>query len=542
MRIVVFTENPELESTSWWAEVVTTPAVVAVLVCRKLRARGWRQVLRSVWRNVKKHGPVFIPYRVSVMLWSLVRRRPHPPAVVAPGHVEVRVVEALDIHAPEVLERVRGFGSDLGISIGAPVLRRSLFGIPPLGTINLHCAKLPDFRGAPPGFWELWTGATQIGATIHWMDEGLDTGPIVCQATAPIYPRDTLARVEARATELGVLMLRKALSAIAAGEAPRVEQGPSGRTFRQPTLTQRAYLALRLRLRALRRLGDPRFVARTALTLPWLLVVRPVRDLIRTLRGRHPVRVFTFHRVTDLCRDGMTVPLGVLRRQVAYVKRHHEVVNLERAVALATGDTRLTRPVAALSFDDGYRSVFERARPLLAEAGVPGCCFVSTDLLGTDRRFEHDANSPVREHLHLMSWEELGTLCREGWSVGGHSATHPRLSECSGDSLREELSRPLASLRERLGLDGVAMAYPFGGPDDTTDDTVHLARELGYRACFSDFGGENFPGSAPFELCRIELGGDHDELAWRARVHGLDFGAWTSRGMRERPGKTGGAS
>jgi peptidoglycan/xylan/chitin deacetylase (PgdA/CDA1 family) len=541
LRIVVLTENPELESTPWWAELVTSPAVVAVLVCRKLRARGWRQVLRSIGRNVKKHGPIFIPYRVGVMFWSRLRRRPHRPTVVVPGHLEVRVLEAVDIHAPEVLERVRAFGPHLGVSIGAPILRRTLFGIPSLGTINLHCAKLPDFRGAPPGFWELWTRVGEIGATIHWMDEGLDTGPIVCQATAPIYPRDTLTRVEARATELGVLMLRRALSAIATGNAPRVPQGPGGRTFRQPTLTQRARLALRLRLRALKRLRDPRFLVRTALTLPWLLLVRPVRDFIRTFRGRHPVRVFTFHRVTDLCRDGMTVPASVLRRQIAYVKRHHEVVPLERAVALAASGARLARPVAALSFDDGYRSVFERARPLLAEAGVSGCCFVSTDLLGTDRRFAHDENSPVREHLDLMSWEEVGRLRGEGWSVGGHSATHPRLSECSSERLREELSRPLTALRERLGLDGVPMAYPFGGPDDITDEAVRLVRELGYRACFSDFGGENFPGSDPFELRRIELGGDHDALAWRGRVHGLDFGAWTSRGLLERPREAGGA-
>ncbi|MBI1722490.1 MAG: polysaccharide deacetylase family protein [Gemmatimonadetes bacterium] len=532
MRIVVFTGNPGLESTPWWPSVLRTPGLEAVLICRRLRPHGVQNALESVRRNVKKHGLIFVPYRLGVLALSVLRRlvaRPADRAEANPG-VPVEVIEAPDIHAPGVQERVRAWRPDLGLSIGAPILRRSLFGIPARGTINLHGGKVPDYRGMPPGFWELYTGAGEIGATVHWVDDGLDTGSVIRQAVAPIYPTDSLARVVARSEELAAAVLTDALRALARGDAPGTPQPIGGRSFRRPTLRQRLQLAMRLRARNLRwRLGSVRYLARTALTLGWLWLVRPLRDLVRTIRGRHPVRVFTYHRVTDLCRDGMTVPASVLRRQVAYLAKHHRVVSLEEGLRLLADGTRLTRPVAVITFDDGYRSVNEQARPVLEERGLAGCCFVTTDLLGTDRRLAHDEESPVREHLALMSWDAIADLRGAGWSVGGHTATHVRLSACDDGELREELERSLAALRNRLGLQTAAMAYTFGQPDDITADGVRAVRACGYAACFSDFGGENFAGDDLFALKRIELGGDHDALAWRGRVHGLTWRAGSRR-------------
>jgi len=257
-----------------------------------------------------------------------------------------------------------------------------------------------------------------------------------------------------------------------------------------------------------------------------LVLVRPLRDLFRTLRATHPVRVFTFHRISDLCRDGMTVAPVVFQRQIEYVKRYHDVMPLGRALELLRAGARLRRPVAVLTFDDGYRSVFERAWPAMTAAGVVGCCFVCTDFVGTDRRFPHDAGNAARDQLGLMGWEELQTLRAAGWTLGGHTATHPRLSLCTEDALRDELTRPLVALRERLGMTAVAMAYPFGGADDVPPGFSDVVRSVGYAACFSNHGGENFWPADCLDLRRIELGGDFASLAWKAHAHGFDLARW----------------
>lgn len=533
MRVVVFTELADLECTPWWAALQEMAALERVLVVRKVYAQTPREVLRRLRRNIRKHGWAFVPYRLGVLVGSLAARALR--GGVAPARPQVpRVptdrVESADVHAPEVLARVAEFQPDLGVSIGAPVLRAALFHLPARGTINVHLGSVPDFRGAPPGFWELWHDAREVGATVHWMDEGLDTGDVIAAARAPIYPADTPARLEARAAELGLTLFRAALDRLANGETPRARQPPGGRTHRFPTLRQRFALWRNLALRrARRRLASPLYPVKIVAVAASLAVVRPLRDLWRTLRGTHPVRVFTFHRVTDLCRDGMTVPPDVFERQLAYLCRRHEVVGLDAALRLLASGARLRRPAAALTFDDGYRSVYDAAWPLMQRLGVPGTCFVSTGLVATTRRFEHDAASPVREHLGVMDWDQLAVLRDAGWQVGGHTASHARLAHCDEAALHAELDEPVRALRGRLGVTAPALAYPFGGPEDITPDGIRVARDAGYRACFSDYGGENFGGDDLFALRRIELGGDHDTLAWRAAVHGIDLRRWRRR-------------
>jgi peptidoglycan/xylan/chitin deacetylase (PgdA/CDA1 family) len=276
--------------------------------------------------------------------------------------------------------------------------------------------------------------------------------------------------------------------------------------------------------RQLGRVARPRVVLKSLVAIAILTLIAPVRNFIRTLFRRHPVRLFTFHRVSTLCRDGMTVAPDVFRQQLRYIARTHRILPLGTCLDIARSRASLARPVAAITFDDGYRSVFVNALSIMKREGVVGACFVSTDLVGTSRRFAHDANLPVAELLELMNWNELGTLRAAGWEIGGHTATHPRLSQCDGAMLTEELMRPLARLEQQLGIQRPSMAYPFGGRGDITAPAIDLVRRAGYSACMSDYGGENHPPFDLFDVKRIELGGDHPTLAWKTRVQGLDVG------------------
>ena len=523
MRIVVFTGLANIEASPWWPVLNGMPGLSQILICRKITSRRLRDTLRRLRRNIRKHGLIFIPYRIGVLLLGLPGRLLQRTERLAPVmSIPCDRVEHLDIHGPECLAAVQDWRPDLGVSLGAPILKRSLFAIPRLGTLNLHLGRVPDFRGAPPGFWELYTGASEIGATVHWIDECLDTGRVILNGKAPIYERDTLKSVLARVTELGTLVLEEALQLVGDGQADGEPQVPGGRTYRFPTLRQRARLGRRLAIRQLR-LRSCRWLLKQGSAFAILAVGRPLRDLRRSLAGSHPVRVFTFHRVSELSRDGMTVSPGVFRRQVRYILKNHDVVSMEEALALLRRPVRLRKPAAVFTFDDGYRSVHQHAWPTLAEHAAPGCCFVSTDLVGTDRRFPHDRGHPADVHFPVMSWDELAILRRAGWSVGAHSASHRRLADCEGDMLRREIEAPLRELRRRLGVTDVAMAYPFGGPDDITLEGANAVRAAGYTACFANAGGENWPGASPLELRRIDIGGDHPTLVWKLWTHGIDL-------------------
>lgn len=66
-----------------------------------------------------------------------------------------------------------------------------LYNLPPHGTLNLHDSLLPKGTGFSPVIWSLISGESQIGLTVHRMDENLDTGDVLVQHSLPIGPRDS---------------------------------------------------------------------------------------------------------------------------------------------------------------------------------------------------------------------------------------------------------------------------------------------------------------------------------------------------------------
>ena len=148
--------------------------------------RNLRQLLRNQWRNLRRNGWRWVPYQLADLIARLAPDKAIRAADAAPGceytraaieaRPNVRLLEVADIHADDALQATRSFAPDLGLSLAAPILRRSLFAVPRLGTVNLHKGKVPDYRGMPPAFWELWNDAHSVGCTVHWVDDKLDTG------------------------------------------------------------------------------------------------------------------------------------------------------------------------------------------------------------------------------------------------------------------------------------------------------------------------------------------------------------------------------
>lgn len=138
----------------------------------------------------------------------------------------------------------------------------------------------------------------------------------------------------------------------------------------------------------------------------------------------------------------------------------------------------------AVTFDDGMRSVLERARPVLGRLGLPATVFVPTDLVGSEgpmswRGIEQWVDGEHGRELVPLTWQELSTLRAEGWEIGSHSRTHPRLVELGDDELAAELKESRERLEAELGGPCTSLAYPFGEADGRV---IRAAGEAGYRA------------------------------------------------------------
>lgn len=87
------------------------------------------------------------------------------------------------------------------------LLKKGVIDIPKFGVINVHTGNLPRYRGYHPLNWALIRDEKTIGATVHYIDEGMDTGDILLQKTFPITNKDTINSLKNRANVLGSKLL-----------------------------------------------------------------------------------------------------------------------------------------------------------------------------------------------------------------------------------------------------------------------------------------------------------------------------------------------
>lgn len=87
----------------------------------------------------------------------------------------------------------------------------------PQGVINVHPALLPAFPGIRAVRQAIAAGVRVAGCTIHYVDEGADTGPIVAQAAVPVLPEDDEASLSARIQQQEHRLLPAVVKAIASG-------------------------------------------------------------------------------------------------------------------------------------------------------------------------------------------------------------------------------------------------------------------------------------------------------------------------------------
>lgn len=86
------------------------------------------------------------------------------------------------INSKESLKILKSYNPDLLISIlGNQIFKQQLINLAPLGCINLHTALLPKYRGLMPSFWVLKNNEKYTGVSIFFVDDGIDSGPIIIQ-------------------------------------------------------------------------------------------------------------------------------------------------------------------------------------------------------------------------------------------------------------------------------------------------------------------------------------------------------------------------
>lgn len=127
----------------------------------------------------------------------------------------------------KLLDEIREINPDIIFSIYyRKIFPKNLISIPKDGCINIHPGNLPYYKGPVPTAWAIINSEKSFGITVHYIDEGIDTGDILIQEEHQIYDEETGYELYTRAMELGAKLLKDNFSKILNNEfKARVQKG-----------------------------------------------------------------------------------------------------------------------------------------------------------------------------------------------------------------------------------------------------------------------------------------------------------------------------
>jgi peptidoglycan/xylan/chitin deacetylase (PgdA/CDA1 family) len=156
-------------------------------------------------------------------------------------------------------------------------------------------------------------------------------------------------------------------------------------------------------------------------------------------------------------------------------------------------------PRISLTFDDGFRNVFQNALTPLTDGGWRAMQFLVPNFIG--RLNEWDLREGEAPEI-LMDAAEVRDWLGAGHAIGSHSLTHARLTRLTLRDAREEIFVSKKKLEDTFGVEVAHFCYPYG---DWSEAVRDLVIEAGYRtACTTQFG-VNTVATPPFALHRITV-------------------------------------
>jgi folate-dependent phosphoribosylglycinamide formyltransferase PurN len=158
------------------------------------------------------------------------------PSVLARQH-NVEIYRTSDINSADSLAKLRSWRPDLVISTNfSQYVGKEARSVATRGSWNLHKSYLPHYRGMAPNFYALLDGADSVGATLHVLAKGFDTGDILDQVKVPVRPGEGVYDLNKRTADAGGRLLRDFLSRTDLSNIQARPQPPGNwRTYSYPT-------------------------------------------------------------------------------------------------------------------------------------------------------------------------------------------------------------------------------------------------------------------------------------------------------------------
>jgi peptidoglycan/xylan/chitin deacetylase (PgdA/CDA1 family) len=281
--------------------------------------------------------------------------------------------------------------------------------------------------------------------------------------------------------------------------------------------------------------------------------------------------ILAYHRVDELSKRPWLDPHLIsanpdqFEEQMKFIANNYHPITAENLLESFRSDVPLPKDSVLVTFDDGYRDFKEVAFPICSHYKIQPLLFQPTAFVGAgnfwwDKLYQiiylsgvKEINTPVGtlailndkdkfechkkliwaikhmsfdlampwiEHTHsnlvslteeqnnnTLTWDELRQLIQAGISVGGHSHTHPILTQISREEVRNQVIESQELFRRELGKTASIFAFPDGKALAFNQNLIELISSLGYEILFSLMDGRAkiHQGKTNFILPRLSV-------------------------------------
>lgn len=143
----------------------------------------------------------------------------HESLIKVAKRAHLQIIKKQKVRESKIIEQIKHVSPEIIFCIGGmQIIPPEVLKIPKLGTLNIHPALLPKYRGRFSTAHAIFNGEKIHGVTIHWMDEGIDSGPVILQDKFDIADNDTAQIVYDKFTSVGSKLFKNFLDKWLSGE------------------------------------------------------------------------------------------------------------------------------------------------------------------------------------------------------------------------------------------------------------------------------------------------------------------------------------